>query len=84
MEVKMDFLDISGNENFIQMWFKKIEGKIYTFQLYWQDDYNFLLTASLIEGEQQQYQQIYLISPEREYNIYSWDKAVSDFRDPDM
>lgn len=84
MEVKMDFLDISGNENLKQMWFKKIEGKIYTFQLYWQDDYNFYLTASLIEGEQQQYQQIYLISPEREYSIYTWDKAVSDFRDPDM
>lgn len=34
----------------VQLWFKELQGKVYTFSLYHVSDYNYLLNVTLIEG----------------------------------
>jgi len=48
----------------IQLWFKKIDGKVFTFKLYLVYGYNYVLNVSLIEGDSVTQVQSYIIVPE--------------------
>lgn len=39
-------------EPLIQMWFKELDGKVYTFQIYHLNRYNYMLNVILVEGNQ--------------------------------
>jgi hypothetical protein len=53
----------------IQLWFKEIEGKVFTFRLFLDDGYNYFLNVSLIEDTNKTQVQSYLIVPKREFDI---------------
>ena len=38
------------NIELVQIWFKKIANKVFTFRIYHISDYNYMLDVSLIEG----------------------------------
>jgi len=53
---EMEKLEMSNVSEFsnelIQLWFKEIDGKIYTFQIYHLFDYNYMLNVMLVEGNE--------------------------------
>ena len=55
----------------IQAWFQEIEGKIYTFRLFLNDGYNYVLNVSLIDGNDVMQIQSYIIAPKKEVHIQS-------------
>lgn len=50
-------------EDLVQMWFKEIEGKVYTFRLYYVSDYSYMLDVSLLEKNQLKAIRRYLLLP---------------------
>lgn len=51
----------------VQMWFKKIEGKVYTLCLYHTFDYNYVLSTYLLEGDSVEQVRTDIISPQRQF-----------------
>lgn len=58
----------------IQLWFKEIEGKVFTFRLFLNDGYNYFLNVSLVENSNITQVQSYLIVPKKEFNITTQEK----------
>ncbi len=57
------------NSTLIQLWFKELEGKVFTFRLFLNDKYNYYLNVSLVEGTNITQVQSYLIVPKNEFSI---------------
>ena len=57
--------------NLVQLWFKEIEGKTYTFRLFLTHGYNYFLNVSLIENTDVTQVQSYIIAPESKFVIES-------------
>ena len=53
----------------IQLWFKEIGGKVFTFRLFLNDEYNYFFNVSLVEGTNITQVQSYLIVPKNEFSI---------------
>ena len=53
----------------IQLWFKEIEGKVFTFRLFLNDKYNYFLNVSLVGNTNITQVQSYIIVPKKEFNI---------------
>jgi len=58
----------NGNE-LMQMWFKDIQGMVFTFRVYRTYDYNYLLNVSLIYEDQILHVRSDIFSPEREFQV---------------
>ena len=58
----------------IQLWFKEIDGKMFTFRLFLKDGYNYYLNVSLVENTNVTQVQSYIIVPKCEFNINRWEK----------
>ncbi|HEY9058896.1 MAG TPA: hypothetical protein VIO64_00100 [Pseudobacteroides sp.] len=57
------------NSTLIQLWFKKIQGKVFTFRLFLNSGYNYFLNVSLVEDTNVTQIQSYLIAPKNKFNI---------------
>ena len=75
---------VSRGQNFydterllIQLWFKEIEGIVYTFRLFLNDGYNYVLNASLIDGVDITQLQSYIIVPKKEFHIQTGERKAS-------
>lgn len=66
IEVSSDF---DTNSMLIQLWFKKIEGKVFAFRLFLNEEYNYFLNVSLVDNKNITQVQSYLIVPKKEFNI---------------
>lgn len=53
----------------LQLWFKEIDGKVFTFRLFLVNEYNYLLNVSLVDDANITQVQSYLVVPKREFNI---------------
>lgn len=67
-------ISITGNfyrdsSTLIQLWFKEIEGKVFTFRLFLNDGYNYFLNVSLVENTNITQVQSYIIVPKKVFNI---------------
>lgn len=51
----------------VQMWFKEIEGKVYTFRMYHVSDYNYMLNVMLLEQDKVTQLKAYLLLPQKEF-----------------
>lgn len=65
------------NSTLIQLWFKEIEGKVFTFRLFLNDGYNYFLNVSLVEDTNITQVQSYLIVPKNEFNISTQERKTS-------
>lgn len=68
-QLSMDEREENNSMGLVQMWFKKIEGKVYTFQICYDSDYNYILSVSLLERNQLKVIRIYLLSPRKEFIV---------------
>lgn len=50
--LNIDTLFSPDKNRLIQMWFKELDGKVYTFQIYHLENYEYMLNVILIEGNQ--------------------------------
>lgn len=62
-----DTAPIVGEASLVQMWFKEIEGKVYTCCLYHVSDYNYMLNVSRLEGDKRNRMRTDIISPQRNF-----------------
>jgi hypothetical protein len=53
----------------VQLWFKEIEGKVFTFRLFLRDGHNYYLNVTLVENTKVTQVQSYLIVPKSEFDI---------------
>lgn len=61
--------DVRDEENYLsQIWFKKLDDKIFTFKMIAKNEY-YLLNISLVEGKVVTQLQSYIIIPKREYRL---------------
>ena len=51
------------------MWFKKIDGKVFTFRIYHVSDYNYVLNTVLVEGNHVMQVRNDIFSPQRKFVI---------------
>lgn len=51
----------------IQLWYQEFDGKIYTFQLFLTEGYNYYLSVSLVEGSQVSWIASYYVTPRCEW-----------------
>ncbi len=58
-----------GQDELIQMWFKEIDGTVYTFQVYHIDHYSYLLNALLIQEDQVTVIGQTIATPTREFEL---------------
>ena len=57
----------SKNPVLVQMWFKEMEGKVYTFCLYHVSDYNYMLNVVRLEGNEVNRIRTDILSPQRHF-----------------
>lgn len=72
VELENAGIDGYGGDNgmdLIQMWFKEIEGKVYTFRLYYVSGYSYMLNVSLLEKSNVKMVRTYLLSPEKKFIV---------------
>lgn len=72
VELENAGIDGYGGDNgmdLIQMWFKEIEGKVYTFRLYYVSGYSYMLNVSLLEKSSVKTVRTYLLSPEKAFIV---------------
>lgn len=70
--VKILGYDESAGEDLgrpVQLWFKEISGKVYTFRLFYHEDSYYVLNVSLIEGTRITQVQTHIIVPRVKYTI---------------
>lgn len=53
----------------VQMWFKKIDQKVFTFQVYHISDYNYVLNVILVEGDNVIHIRSDMFSPRRKFTV---------------
>ncbi|MBD5530117.1 MAG: hypothetical protein HDR02_17200 [Lachnospiraceae bacterium] len=53
----------------IQLWYQEFDGKIYTFQLFLTEGYNYYLSVSLVEGGQVSWIASYYVTPRCEWQL---------------
>ena len=70
--------DTHGYYSQIQLWYQEFEGKIYTFQLFSTEDYNFYLSVSLVEESQVSWIASYYITPRCEWRIVTGQNHTGD------
>lgn len=56
-------------ERIVQLWFKKINGKIYTFRLFIADEYNYILNVLILENGEVRQVRTDMICPQRHFLI---------------
>lgn len=61
--------DRPPNLKLIQMWFKKIDNKVFTFQIYNISSYNYVLNTVLIEGNKITEIRTDLFSPQKQFDL---------------
>ena len=61
---------------FVQMWFKEMDGKVYTFCLYHVSDYNYMLNVVRIEGNQVNRIRTDILSPRRSFVLTEGERAL--------
>ena len=64
------------NPVLVQMWFKEMEGKVYTFCLYHVSDYNYMLNVVLLEGNKVNRVRTDILSPQRHFVLTEGEKFV--------
>jgi len=69
----------SDRDHLMQLWFKEIEGKIYTCKLFYYDQY-YIFNVSLVEGTDITQVQSYMIMPGREFLVAPGRVEVTDER----
>lgn len=60
----------------VQMWFKRMEGKVYTFCLYHVSDYNYMLNIVRFEGNEVNRIRTDILSPQRQFVLTEGEKVV--------
>ncbi len=60
----------------VQMWFKEIEGKVYTFCLYHVSDYNYMLNVVRLEGNEVNRIRTDILSPRRHFVLTEGEKTI--------
>ncbi|MDE5949992.1 MAG: hypothetical protein K2H12_00225, partial [Acetatifactor sp.] len=53
----------------IQLWYQEFDGKIYTFQLFLTEGYNYYLSVSLVEDSQVSWIASYYVTPRCEWQL---------------
>ena len=61
----------------VQMWFKEIEGKVYTLCLYHAFDYNYVLNVYAIEGDKAEQIRTDILSPQRQFVLTEGERFFS-------
>ena len=61
--------DLQIGIRLVQMWFQKIDGKVYTFRMYHVSGYNYMLNVMLLEQDKATQVKAYLLSPQREFVV---------------
>lgn len=74
-EQQEDLVSIKGletciNSSLIQTWFKEIDGKIFTFEIYHINNYNYLLNVILVSGNNSTKIRTDIFSPVRNFYTY--------------
>lgn len=64
-----------GNE-LVQLWYKEIDGKIYTFQMFHLSDYNYMLRVVLAEGDQVTQIRREILLPKKSFKLTEGEKFV--------
>lgn len=67
----------SNRPNLVQMWFKEIEGKVYTLCLYHVFDYNYVFCAYVLDGNQIERIRTDILSPQRAFILTEGEKFFS-------
>ena len=67
--VTLQNMKISGSSEpeVVQMWFKEMDGKVYTFCMYHVSDYNYMLNVLRLEGNQVNRIRTDILSPQRSF-----------------
>ena len=60
---------------FVQMWFKEMDGKVYTFCIYHVSDYNYMLNVVRLEGNQVNRIRTDILSPQRGFVLTEGERA---------
>ena len=60
----------------VQMWFKEMEGKVYTFCLYHVSDYNYMLNVVRLEGNEVNRIRTDILSPRRHFVLTEGEKSI--------
>lgn len=60
----------------VQMWFKEMEGKVYTFCLYHVSDYNYMLNVVRLEGNEANRIRTDILSPRRHFVLTEGEKTI--------
>ena len=63
-----------SNINLVQMWFKEIQGKIYTCQVYHADEFNYMFQMVLLEGNRSSIVRTAVIAPQRKFVVMEEDE----------
>ena len=66
----------SGDSALVQMWFKEMEEKVYTFCLYHVSDYNYMLNVVRLEGNEVNRIRTDILSPKRQFVLTEGEKYV--------
>lgn len=70
--------DWSNHINLVQMWFKEICGEVYTFRLYYINDYNYMLNVVRIEKNEMTQIRNFIVIPQREFVLTEGEIFVTD------
>ncbi len=60
----------------VQMWFKEMEGKVYTFCLYHVSDYNYMLNVVRLEGNEVNRIRTDILSTRRHFVLTEGEKSI--------
>lgn len=62
----------------VQLWFKEIGGKVFTFRLFYVSDYNYIFNVILVEGNQVTKVRTDIVSPKRGFVLTEGERYYSD------
>ena len=65
----------SSKPEVVQMWFKEMDGKVYTFCIYHVSDYNYMLNVVRLEGNQVNRIRTDILSPQRGFVLTEGERA---------
>lgn len=65
-----------GSPVLVQMWFKEMEGEVYTFCLYHVSDYNYMLNVVRIERNEVSRIRTDILSPQRHFLLIEGERFV--------
>lgn len=70
------FASVNRKPALVQMWFKRMDGKIYTFCLYHVSDYNYMLNVVRFEGNEGNRIRTDILSPQRHFVLTEGERYV--------